>query len=71
LPAGQLLQGTHIISQKTTCELVDAAVQNMPQVKVIQKWDDQSENLIECGPNRDTHAGYYGRVGEELNVSGE
>ena len=71
LPGGQLSQGTHIISQKTTCELVDAAVQNMSQVKVIQKWDDQSENLIECGSDRDTHAGYHGWVGEELVVSRE
>jgi hypothetical protein len=51
--------------------LVDVAVQNMSQVKVIQKWDNQPVNLIECGSDRDTHAGYHGWVGEELVVSRE
>jgi hypothetical protein len=51
--------------------LVDVAVQNMSQVKVIQKWDDQPESLIECGPDRGTHARYHEWVGEELVVSRE
>ncbi len=71
LTAQQLLQGTHIICKKASGELVEVAMQNMLQVKVIQKWDNQPVILIECGSDRDIHAGYHGRVGERLIVSGE
>jgi hypothetical protein len=71
LAAHQLLQGTHIFNKNATCEVVDVAVQNMVQVKLIQIWDNQCETLIECSTHRGTHAPYYGVVWGGLTMSRE